>query len=72
MAEPVLVAVEKQELVAHGERKATRNDVCHNCGHHSHWARDSREPRRGGAAHMAKVEEDGEPALFLAHASPEL
>jgi hypothetical protein len=51
------------------ERKATQDDVCHNCGRHSHWARDCRQPRRGGAVHMAQTEEDGEPTLFLAHAS---
>jgi hypothetical protein len=55
-----------------GEHKVTRNNVYHNCGCHDHWARDSRQPRHGGAAHMAQAEEDGEPTLFLVHASPVL
>jgi hypothetical protein len=55
-----------------GECKATHDDVCYNYGHHDHWARDCRQSRHGGAAHMAQSKADGEPALFLTHASPVL
>lgn len=40
---------------ADGERKATRDDTCNNCGRTGHWAKDCRQARRGGQAHVAQA-----------------
>jgi hypothetical protein len=58
---------------AGGERKANRDDTCLNYHHAGHWAKDYPQPRRerGGAAHLAEVDDDGM-ALFLAHGFLEL
>jgi hypothetical protein len=55
-----------------GEHKVTRDNTCLNCGHRVHWAKDCRQPKHGGAVHMAQAKEQEEHALFLAHASPVL
>jgi len=38
---------------ADGERKATRDDTCNNSGRSDHWAKDCRQAKRGGQAHVA-------------------
>jgi len=57
---------------AAGDRRQNRDDLCLNCNHAGHWARDCPQPRhdRGGAAHMEEVDEDH--ALFFACGFPEL
>ena len=56
---------------AGGERRAGRDDTCHNCNRAGHWARDCPQPRRNrGAAHVA--EGDVDVGLFLAHGTIEL
>jgi len=49
-----------------GDRRANRDDTCHNCNRTGHWVRDCPQPRRNhGAAHVA--EGDVDVGLFLAH-----
>ncbi|CAD6272181.1 unnamed protein product [Miscanthus lutarioriparius] len=55
-----------------GERKATHDDTCKNYGRTSHWAKDSRQAKRGGQAHVMQAQEGDKPALFLVHGSIEL
>ena len=53
------------------ERRAGRDDTCHNCNRAGHWAKDCPQPRRNrGAAHVA--EGDVDVGLFLAHGTVEL
>jgi hypothetical protein len=56
---------------ADGERKATRDDTCNNCGRTGHWAKDCRQAKRGGQAHVAQAQEGDEAALFFVHGSIE-
>jgi hypothetical protein len=56
---------------ADGERKATRNDTCNNYGRTDHWAKDCRQAKRGGQAHVAQVQQGDEAALFFVHRSIE-
>ena len=57
---------------ADGERKATRNDTYNNCGRSGHWAKDYRQAKRGGQAHVAQAQEGDEAALFYMQESIEL
>jgi hypothetical protein len=44
-----------------------RDDTCHSCGRHGHWAKDCWQPRRNNRAYLAQAEEDDEePALLMA------
>jgi hypothetical protein len=56
---------------ADGERKATRDDICNNCGRTGYWAKDYRQAKRDGQAHVAQAQEGGELALFFVHGSIE-
>ena len=40
-----------------GKRKATHDDTCNNCGRTGHWAKDCRQAKRGGQAHVAQAQE---------------
>lgn len=38
-----------------GERKANRDDACHNCGQSDHWDKEyTRSKRGGGEAHKSR------------------
>jgi len=56
---------------AGGDRRANRDDTCHNCNRAGHWARDCPHPRQNrDAAHV--LEGDVDVGLFLAHGVVEL
>jgi len=49
-----------------GDRRANRDDTCHDCNRAGHWAKDCPQPRRNrSAAHVTKGDVDV--GLFLAH-----
>ena len=54
-----------------GKRKATRDDTCKNYGRTGRWAKDCRQAKRGGQAHVAQAQEGDELALFFVHGSIE-
>ena len=53
------------------ECKVTWDDTCNNFGRSGHWAKDYRQAKRGGQAHVAQAQEGDEPALFFIHGSIE-
>ncbi|XP_066164603.1 uncharacterized protein [Oryza sativa Japonica Group] len=56
---------------ANGEHKGSRDDTCHNCGKTGYWAKDCRQAKHGGQAHVAQAQEGDEVALFFVHGSIE-
>nr|AAK26118.1 putative gag-pol polyprotein [Oryza sativa Japonica Group] len=47
---------------ANGEHKGSRDDTCHNCGKTGYWAKDCRQAKHGGQAHVAQAQEGDEVA----------
>ncbi|KAK1677159.1 hypothetical protein QYE76_038007 [Lolium multiflorum] len=44
---------------------AKRDDVCRYCGNKSHWGRDCRKKDHEEEAHLAKEDDDADPAMLL-------